>query len=79
MLCMQVETIGDAYMVVSGAPVPTDQHASHIADMALDMVNSMSDLTDPTSDGQRNIRIRIGWNQNRTIYDGVENYAFIIL
>uniref|UniRef100_A0A8C2ZYI3 guanylate cyclase n=1 Tax=Cyclopterus lumpus TaxID=8103 RepID=A0A8C2ZYI3_CYCLU len=34
----KVETIGDAYMVVAGAPEKTTYHAHNICDMALDMV-----------------------------------------
>ena len=36
-----METIGDAYMVVSGLPVPTMDHAMHIADMALEIISSV--------------------------------------
>lgn len=42
----QVETIGDAYMVVSGAPSKEMDHADRVCDMALDMVEAITDLKD---------------------------------
>jgi guanylate cyclase len=42
----KVETIGDAYMVVSGAPVKESDHADRVCDMALDMVEAITDLKD---------------------------------
>ena len=45
----QVETIGDAYMAVGGAPVKDVLHAARICDMALDMVDAIQDLTDPST------------------------------
>jgi len=53
-----VETIGDAYMVVSGAPTVSNAHAQNIANMALDMVASLDDFVAPAAGG--NIHIRIG-------------------
>ncbi|XP_013784010.1 soluble guanylate cyclase 88E-like, partial [Limulus polyphemus] len=54
----KVETIGDAYMVVSGAPDLDKKHAENICDMALDMVNVIGGLKDPST-GQ-SLRIRVG-------------------
>lgn len=46
---VQVETIGDAYMVVSGAPAKEGNHAERVCDMALDMVEAITDLKDPST------------------------------
>lgn len=45
----QVETIGDAYMVVSGAPEKEGNHAERVCDMALDMVDAITGLKDPST------------------------------
>jgi len=37
-----VETIGDAYMVSSGIPVPNPQHAPELADMALTLCHGVT-------------------------------------
>ena len=55
---MQVETIGDAYMVVAGAPVVTKFHAVHISEMALDMLATMPELIEPSSG--KSMQIRVG-------------------
>jgi len=45
-------------MVVSGAPEKTKYHALHICDMAIDMLEAMGTLRDPSTDG--NMKIRVG-------------------
>lgn len=53
-----METIGDAYMVVSGAPEKDYNHGEKVCDMALDMVEAITDLKDPSSG--THLRIRVG-------------------
>lgn len=44
------ETLGDAqYMVVNGIPVRKDRHVEPVAAMALDILESVKELKDPTS------------------------------
>lgn len=40
---MQVETVGDKYMAVSGLPEPCRSHARCIARLALDMMDLAAD------------------------------------
>jgi len=41
--CVQVETIGDAYMVVSGLPESNEgRHVAEISNMALDLLKEVS-------------------------------------
>ncbi|XP_055544527.1 soluble guanylate cyclase 88E [Wyeomyia smithii] len=54
----KVETIGDAYMVVSGAPEKEQNHAEKVCDMALDMIEAITDLKDPSTG--THLRIRVG-------------------
>ncbi|CAM1326905.1 Uncharacterised protein g9354 [Pycnogonum litorale] len=54
----KVETIGDSYMVVCGAPERNAKHAEKVCEMALDMVNVIGELRDPSTD--ESLRIRIG-------------------
>lgn len=58
LLFFQVETIGDAYMVVSGAPEKDYNHGEKVCDMALDMVEAITDLKDPSTG--THLRIRVG-------------------
>ena len=53
----KIKTIGDSYMVVSGLPIPRDDYAEAIADMALDMQRTLREFNDRTG---QDFRIRIG-------------------
>jgi len=58
--CCQVETIGDAYMVVSGLPKPNDgRHIAEICSMALNLLNQVSRFT-IRHRSQETLKLRIG-------------------
>lgn len=46
---LQVETIGDAYMVVGGVPVPIGSHAQRVANFALGMRISAKEVMNPVT------------------------------
>ena len=45
----QVETIGDAYMVVGGLPIPMASHAARIANQALGMMFICKEVMSPVT------------------------------
>ncbi|XP_064632525.1 guanylate cyclase soluble subunit beta-2-like [Lineus longissimus] len=53
----KVETIGDAYMVVSGVPVPDDLHAVKVANFALDMIEAAKTIPSPATGLPLQIRV----------------------
>jgi class 3 adenylate cyclase len=55
----KIKTIGDAYMVVGGLPVPREDHAEAIAQMALDMQREIAHFQ---LDGYGTLQLRIGIN-----------------
>ena len=62
---MKVETIGDAYMVVSGLPIGNGVgHAGEIASMALHLLATIKTFTIPHRPGE-NVRLRIGLHSGK--------------
>lgn len=60
----KIKTIGDAYMVVCGAPETRKDHANAIADFALDMVRKLDEIA--TSTGLH-LMMRVGINSGPVI------------
>ncbi|MBI2738784.1 MAG: adenylate/guanylate cyclase domain-containing protein [Rhodospirillales bacterium] len=53
----KIKSAGDAYIVVSGVPTSTADHAAAIANLALDMRETLADLVDARD---RHVPVRIG-------------------
>jgi class 3 adenylate cyclase len=60
----KIKTIGDAYMVVGGLPIPRPDHARAIADMALEMQSYMKTIPSDLGDS---LQLRIGINTGPVI------------
>jgi adenylate cyclase len=70
----KIKTIGDAYMVAAGLPMPRSDHAEAIAEMALLMQESMRNFRLRYS---HNIHIRIGINSGVVIAGVIGKRKFI--
>ncbi|MEG4586306.1 adenylate/guanylate cyclase domain-containing protein [Microcoleus sp. MOSTC5] len=60
----KIKTIGDAYMVVGGLPIPRPDHAEAIAEMALDMQQAITEFSNTHSQA---FSIRIGINSGPVV------------
>ncbi len=67
----KIKTIGDAYMVVGGLPLPQEDHAEAIAEMALEMQAVMDNFQAETILGEsedcERFQIRIGINTGSVV------------
>ena len=60
----KIKTIGDAYMVVGGLPIPRQDHAEAIAEMALDMQQAITNFSNTHNQA---FSIRIGINSGPVV------------
>ncbi|MGK7901485.1 MAG: adenylate/guanylate cyclase domain-containing protein [Hormoscilla sp.] len=70
----KIKTIGDAYMVVGGLPVPRSDHAEAIAEMALDMQKGVSEFNAEIGEA---LQIRIGINSGPVVAGVIGTKKFI--
>ncbi len=70
----KIKTIGDAYMVAGGLPVPRADHAEAIANMALDMQEAIADFQTDTGEP---LLIRIGIHTGPVVAGVIGTKKFI--
>jgi class 3 adenylate cyclase len=70
----KIKTIGDAYMVVGGLPVPKPDHAEAVAQMALDMQGAIAHFQAKYSE---QLHIRIGINTGSVVAGVIGTKKFI--
>jgi adenylate cyclase len=70
----KIKTIGDAYMVVGGLPIPRSDHAEAIANIALDMQDTIRHFR--RDDGEP-FRLRIGINTGPVVAGVIGSKKFI--
>lgn len=69
----KIKTIGDSYMVVSGAPEPRADHAEVIVQMALDIEEILAEIS--ASSG-KDLKMRIGINSGPVVSGVIGSHKF---
>jgi adenylate cyclase len=70
----KIKTIGDAYMVAAGVPLPRPDHARALVLMALDMVDAMRSSDDV---GHLGLELRIGINSGPVVAGVIGRKRFL--
>jgi len=64
-VCIEkIKTIGDAYMIVGGVPNPCDNHAEHVAQVALQMIDFIKKIAKSTG---KPLSIRVGIHSGEVV------------
>ncbi len=71
----KIKTIGDAYMVAAGLPMPREDHAHAIAEMALDMQEVIAEYDEDTGEI---FKLRIGINTGPVVAGviGIKKFSY---
>ncbi|NES71002.1 MAG: adenylate/guanylate cyclase domain-containing protein, partial [Okeania sp. SIO2D1] len=73
-----IKTIGDAYMVVGGLPLPREDHAEAIAAMALGMQAEIARFREQAkADFGESLQIRVGINTGQVVAGVIGKRKFI--
>jgi adenylate cyclase len=70
----KIKTIGDAYMVAAGLPVPVEDHAIRAAHMALDMIDAMDRFN---VDRTHKLKVRIGMDTGSVVAGVIGKRKFL--
>ena len=70
----KIKTIGDAYMVAAGLPVPVADHASRAAHMAFDMIEAIDCLN---AQRRCRLKVRIGIDSGAVVAGVIGNRKFL--
>jgi class 3 adenylate cyclase len=72
--CEKIKTIGDAYMVAAGLPLPRDDHAEAIAEMALEMFQVLDELN---RSHEHRLNLRLGINTGPVVAGVIGAHKFV--
>jgi adenylate cyclase len=70
----KIKTIGDAYMVAAGLPLPVDDHAIRAAHMALDMIEAMDQFN---ANRSHKLMVRIGMDTGSVVAGVIGKRKFL--
>lgn len=70
----KIKTIGDAYMVAGGLPVPRADHAKACAELALEMMHAMREFSQTT---EEKMQLRIGIHTGTVVAGVIGTHKFV--